>query len=411
MPRMNPLWRGRSLALLGILLVALSLRTAVAAISPIVAEISGSIPLDAIRLGVIGMLPPLCFAVFGMVTPAMARRLGLELSTLLILAVIATGHVVRAAAGGFGLLLVGSVLAFAGMGAGNVLLPPLVKRYFPDRIGLVTALYVTVVAVSTFVPPLVAEPIADSAGWRVSLGVWAVLAVVAAAPWVRVLGQRRADREEGILSVLGVKTLRAPVWRSRTARAITLIFAVASFNAFSMFAWLPQLLTDTAGLSSTEAGAALSLYAAVGVPLALVVPVVAARLGNVSSLIIIGVAGLVVGYLGLLMWPSAVPWLWVAVAGIGPIMFPLALVLITLRTRSHETAAELSGFVQGFGFLVAAIGPLLFGLLRAQTGSWSISIVMMLVVSGITMLAVPALSLPATVEDDVDAGHPPRVYQ
>ena len=114
--------------MLGILLVALSLRTAVAAISPIVAEIGGSIPLDATRLGVIGMLPPLCFAISGMLTPAIVRRFGLEISALLMLVVITAGHVLRAAAGGYGLLLFGSVLAFAGMGAGNILLPPLVKR-------------------------------------------------------------------------------------------------------------------------------------------------------------------------------------------------------------------------------------------------------------------------------------------
>ena len=399
---MVPLWRGRLLALLGILLVALSLRTAVASISPIIAEISASIPLDATRLGVIGMLPPLCFAVFGMLTPAIVRVLGLEISTVVMVLVITTGLVLRAAAGGYVLLLFGSVLAFAGMGAGNVLLPPLVKRYFPDRIGFVTSLYVTVVSVSTFVPPLVATPVADSAGWRVSLGMWAVLAVAAAVPWIRLLQRngRRLDAEGVAARRMGA-ALRTPVWRSRTARAITLTFAVASFNAFSMFAWLPQLLQETAGMSATGAGAALSLYAAVGVPLALAVPVIATRIENVSAVIVIGVAGFVVGYLGLLLVPATLPWLWVTVAGIGPIMFPLALVLVTLRTRSHEVAGVLSGFAQGVGFLIAAMGPLLFGLLRQLSGSWTLSIVMMIAVSGVALRAAYALTRPVMVEDDV----------
>src|SRR6185312_6031326 len=131
--RRLPLWAGRTVALLGIILVALNLRTAVAAISPIVSEIGTEIPLSAVGLGLLGMLPPVCFALFGILTPLATRRASLELITTLALVGVLVGHLLRATSASFTMLVVGSVVTFAGMSVGNVLLPPLVKRYFPDR--------------------------------------------------------------------------------------------------------------------------------------------------------------------------------------------------------------------------------------------------------------------------------------
>ena len=181
------LWAGRTLALLGIILVAANLRTAVAGLSPIVTEISVDIPLDTLVLGVLGMLPPVCFAIFGILTPVFTRRIGLESVLIVSMVAILVGHVTRGVSPSVIWLLVGSVVTFAGLGAGNVLLPPLVKKYFPDRIGLITSLYATVLAFSTLVPPLVAVPVADASGWRVALGMWAVLAVLSLVPWVTML--------------------------------------------------------------------------------------------------------------------------------------------------------------------------------------------------------------------------------
>ena len=147
----------------------------VAALSPIVTR-SRRLPAPAVAVGVLGMLPPVCFAVFGILAPAFPRRGGLETVWSSRSPPSWSATWCGASPESSWCCAVGWVIAFAGVGVGNVLLPPLVKGYFPDRIGLVTSLYATVMSVSTLVPPLIAVPVADTAGWRVSLGMWARIA-------------------------------------------------------------------------------------------------------------------------------------------------------------------------------------------------------------------------------------------
>jgi MFS transporter, CP family, cyanate transporter len=395
------LWAGRTVALLGIVLVAANLRTAVAALSPMIGQISADIPLSALAVGVLGMLPPVCFAAFGIVTPALTRRVGLERMLLLALGAMLIGHLVRGFSPSIGVLIVGSVVVFAGLGAGNVLLPPLVKKYFPDRVGLLTSLYAMVIAVSTLVPPLVAVPVADAAGWRVSLGMWAALASVALVPWIMMIARHRTAAlanpgiEEAQPAILG------RVWGSSVAWALAVVFAVSSLNAYAMFAWLPELLTQTAGVSTAQAGALLSLYAAMGIPAALVIPVLTSRLKNVGVLVYVGVFAFVLGDLGMLLVPTLVPWLWVALAGLGPLLFPLSLVLINLRTRTHEGSVALSGFVQGIGYTLGALGPLLVGLLHELTGGWVWPLVFLLSSAFAAAIAGAVVARPHLLEDDL----------
>jgi len=403
------LWAGRALALTGILLVALNLRTAVAALSPIITQVSADIPLGVLAVSVLGMLPPVCFAVFGISTPAFARWWGLERALIVALLAILVGHVLRGFAGSLTLLLIGSVIGFAGLGMGNVLLPPLVKKYFPDRIGLVTSLYATVLALSTLVPPLIAVPVADSVGWRVSLGMWAVLAAVAVIPWVGMIVQERRraanlsrhpPTADVSLEEADPALLRG-IWSSPLAWAIAVVFGTSSLNAYSMFAWLPELLRESAGMSPTHAGVMLSLFAAMGIPAGLVIPVLTARMKNVGLLVYLGAALFIVGDLGLMFLPGVATWLWVVFTGLGPLLFPLALVLINLRTRTHKSAVALSGFVQSVGYTLGAVGPLVVGILRAVSGGWFWPVAFLLATAIAAIIAAGVVARPHMLEDDL----------
>ena len=396
---LRPLWAGRTLALVGIVAVAFNLRSAVASLSPVLGALEEEIPLSALAVGFLGMLPPLCYAVFGIVTPVFARRSGLEATLLVSLGALAIGLVGRGLAPSAWWLLAASAVTFAAIGVGNVLLPPLVKRYFPDRIGLMTTIYVTAMSVSTFLPPLIAVPVADAAGWRVSLGLWGVVALASVVPWIALLVHPRRETPAELPEEAEPGLLRY-AFRSPLAWALMIVFAVSGFSAYALFAWLPLILQETAGASPLEAGALLSLFAVMGLPAALAVPVLAARHGAVRVLVAVAAAGLVLGYLGLILAPSTLTWLWVALIGIGPLTFPLALVLINVRTRTHAGAVALSGFVQSVGYVVVAIGPLAVGLLHDATGEWTVPLLFLLASAVPLVVAGAVVARPRYFEDE-----------
>ncbi len=405
--RLLPLWAGRTMALLGILLVALNLRTAVASISPIVAEIGADIRLDSVALGIIGAVPPIAFSFSALFGVLAAKRIGLErLLALAIVAMIA-GHLLRSVAANFAVLLLGSVVALVGAGIGNVLLPPLVKRYFPDRIGLMTSLYVTLMSTSAAIPAALSAPIADSAGWRLSLAVWSALALTSLMPWVVVLLQHRRERA-ALTTADEAPELERPrpqltgrIWHSKVAWTIAVVFALSSFHAYTMYAWLPRLLIDTAGVTSVQAGALLALFSIIGVPASIIVPVLTVRLKNVSWLLQSGIAAFVFGYLGLLFLPTTATWLWVALIGVGQLLFPACLTLINVRSRTHDGSVALSGFVQAVGYALAAPGPLVVAILNGATGGWTAPIILLIVSALACTFAAARLARPTFVEDDI----------
>jgi CP family cyanate transporter-like MFS transporter len=393
---------GRALALVAIVLVALNLRTAVAALSPIFERISADVPLDSVGIGLLGTLPPLCFAVFGLLTPLFRRRMHLETLLLLSLVGITLAHAWRGASDTFFSLAMASVVAFAGAGVANVVLPPVVKKYFPHRIGGITSVYVTVMTLFAMVPALVAVPVAQSYGWRVSVGMWAALGLVAVVPWVALwLRERRANvtKTEDVTDV-ATPELVGRMWPSRLGWALAVFFGMTSINVFGAFAWLPRMLTEIAGVSPAEAGILLALFAAMGVPLAIVIPVLAVRPGSTLPLIIVGSVLYAVGYAGLLIAPATATWIWVLCVGLGPLLFPLALVLINLRTRTAQGAIALSGFTQGVGYLIGALGPLLMGILHEWTGSWTAPILFLLTTVVGTIISGRVLLRPRMLEDE-----------
>lgn len=404
---MTSLWRGRVLAFVGVVLVAFSLRSAVASLSPILAEIDADLGVPSWVAGLIGAAPPVCFAVFGVLTPVLERRFGLQRLAVAAMIVAAAALLGRALAPDAGTLLLATTVLFAAISTGNVVLPPLIKTYFPDRVGTMTAIYSTMLAVAAFVPPLVAVPIADTAGWRFSLGLWSVFAALAIVPWLVTLRRSRiaAAAGDGALPPPPPPQVLGRLFRLPMAWAIAVTFAVSASSVYASFAWLPIILVDLAGVSHSEAGALLALFGAMGLPWSILVPLVITRWRRLGAIYAVAASAGVLAVAGLLVAPGSAVVLWVILLGTPQMLFPAALVFMQLKTRTHEGTVALSGFAQSIGYGVAAVFPISFALLHEATGDWTGPLIMV----GVLMLAaIPAgivVTRPQTIEDQWEQRH------
>ncbi len=389
--------RERLLVLVGMVLLAVNLRPAAVSVGPVLEEVTTDLALSPTSAGLLTSLPVLAFATFGAVAPWLARVVGLHRTTLLSLGAVVAGLAARATADHEPAFLAFSMLGLAGMATANVLLPSLVKLHFPDRIGFVTALYTTALAVGLTGALTLTVPIADATdGWRVGLGAWALLALVAALPWLRLVLHDRHPTDPA-------RTVRvADVMRTRLGIAMALLFGLQSMHAYVTFGWFAQLWRD-AGFSPTEAGVLVGLVASVSIPLSLWLPTLAGRREDHRTLLYGVIACYPVAYVGLIVAPRSLAVLWALLVGIGCVIFPLVLTLIGLRARTAPATAALSGFTQSAGYLLAAVGPFTVGLLYEASGGWTVPLLLMIA------LVVPMLALasyvgrPIYVEDQLRA--------
>ncbi len=358
------------LLVVALALTGFSLRTAVTSVGAVLGEIESGLHASSGLSGLLTTLPVVCFAGLGALTPAAAARFGPHRLLVLALVLSAAGLFARSVVGSIGLFLVLSVFALGGAAIGNVLLPTLVKEHFPNRIGAMTALYSTSLAVGTTAGAGLTVPVASVGGsWRVGLGVWSVFALAAALPWLTTLGHDRAA------AVDGPRRLSAgALIRSRTAWVLTIFFAAQSVQAYVAFGWFARFMTAH-GVGEATAGWMVALLSAVGIPMSMIAPNIPVRLHRALLLVLVG--SYVVAYAGLGLAPRDGAWFWMVLAGIGSGMFPLALTMIGLRSRTSATTAALSAFVQAIGYIVAGSGPLFFGVLYGATGGWFLPLLLL----------------------------------
>lgn len=392
-----------SLAVAGLLLVATNLRAAITGVGPLLEEIERSLGIPSSAASILVSLPLLAFAVVSPLAPWLARRLGLERSIALSLVVLTIGLVVRSIPPN-ALLWVGTALIGAAIAVLNVLLPSLVKRDFPRRVGALTGAYSAVQSGFAAIAAGIAVPVAGATtlGWRLPVGMWAGLALIGLAAIVpqirrpaaaetasRTTASAAADATDSPAPGPGTPTSgpshqpRSNPWTSALAWQVTAFMGLQSASFYILVTWLPSMET-AAGISPTAAGINQFLLNAFGILGNLFCSALIARLRDQRLLAVVGALLLLVGTVGMLAAPTAAA-LWSIVAGFGGGgTLVLALSLFGLRTADHVQAASLSGMAQGVGYLLAAAGPIVIGALHDTSGSWTGA----LVVLGVVDLAI-----------------------
>lgn len=383
--------------LLGIVALAFNLRPAAVSVGPVLDDVRAGLDMSAAEAGLLTSLPVVAFAVFGALASRLARAAGPHRVVLGSLVAVAAGLLARSQVEHVGAFLALSLLALAGMATGNVVLPALVKRHFPDSVGRVTAAYTTSLAVGLTAASVLTVPVSDD--WRTGLALWALTAAVAALPWLGLLGleggsRGAAEREEGSPISL------AQVGRTRLGWAMALLFGLQSLQAYAIFGWFAAIYRE-AGFSGTTAGLLLGVITATSIPTSLVVPRLAAARPDARPLMVGFVVCYVIGYLGLAWAPAAGAVVWAVLIGLGTASFPFVLTLIGLRARTAAGTAALSGFTQPVGYLVAAPGPFLVGLLHDASGSWTLPLLVLTALTLPLLAAGLVAARPAAIEDQV----------
>ena len=391
-------------AVTGIVLLALGLRTGVAAVSPIAGSIELDIALVGLPLGALGTIPVLAYALAASFSPWLARFVGLEGSALVVAGFATLAHLWRGISPTYLSLFVATVVLMVAVGVGNVILPALVKLYAPRAIGKVTAAYATALSLSSATPALVGVWVTESYGWRVSLATWALVSIAGALPWLIILpfAKKRGAAEAAIADTLPINVApTVPFTRSPTAVAITTIFAVAGATSYSWFALLPLILMDNAGLDVAGAALALGLFAIIGLPVSIIIPPLAIRRGFAGPLVVFAIACGLFGLSGLLFFPGVAPLAWVVLLSLACMTFHMSLALIGHRTANHLSALMLSGFVNKIGYLFAGLGPILVGLGYQLTGGWVLSLTILVVLVLSQIPAVWVLSRERSVDEEL----------
>lgn len=348
-----------------IVMVAYNLRVAAVAIGPVLPQLSTELGMSTEFAGLLTSLPTLCFALFGFLGPELASRLGLHRTIWLALAVNALGQVARILTSQTSGFLIGTILALAGIGVINVLMPSLAKTHFPYRVGLMTAIYSTTQAVSVMLAGLLTAPLAISmGGWRGPFWVWAGAAMVGLVP-LTFTALRYGGSFVRRRAAIGL----ADVARTRLGWLMAVFFGTQSALAYAQFGWLPSIYQE-AGFSPTQAGGMATVLYALVIPVTFAAPVLIQRWGHPILLIVGTAVFAALGFLGLAWDPTLLPWLWPVLMALGGGTFAMILVLFNMHTRTPDGTTALSSFSQSSGYVLAAFGPLLMGVLKGATGGW-----------------------------------------
>lgn len=350
---------------LSLVLIAYNLRPVFSSASALLPEIIAQTGLSSFGAGVLTTLPVLCLGLFAPLAPRLAQRIGAERTLLGVLLLLALGTALRGLQS-LPLLFIGTALAGGCIAVGNVLLPGLVKRDFASRTGMMTGLYTMALCAGAASAAGLTLPVQKMLGgsWSLALSAWALPALVVTAIWLPQALARKVRAKHAGFKVVGL-------WSDRLAWQVTLFMGLQSALAYCVFGWLAPILRDR-GLDGTTAGVVVSVSVMAQVFTCLLVPSIAVRCRNQSLINVALVTIAVAGLLGLLFAPLSTVWLWAVIQGIGQGgLIAIAMTMIVLRSPDSHVASHLSGMAQCVGYMLAAIGPLLVGLIHSLTESYA----------------------------------------
>lgn len=376
-------------------LTAVNLRSGIASVAPVLGQIQGFFGISSGAAGLLTALPGLCFAVMGLAAVPIARHVGLSRTLAAGTVALVAGLALRPWVSSFPLFVVLTVCVVAGIALANVLLPAWIKQHGSGRtlVALMTT-YTTMLGVSSALGPLSAV---TQRTWQGALWVWCLPAIAQLIAWMVVLPRTGRDVAHGAVDGEGAPR---PMYTSPTAVAMLFFFGLQSTMAYVQMGWLPRMLVEK-GVGENTASVALAIIGVFNIAGGVIMPWLISRIYRLAAVPVVLALCTGTGWAGVLLAADSAPLLWACLMGIGGMCFPLALALLTARTRSALTTARLSGFVQPGGYILAGCVPLLVGVIRGATGSWTVVLVGLLVLSLCMLVAGLRATTRVYIDDEL----------
>lgn len=362
------------LLLVALLLYAFNLRGPIIALAPVIDVVTTGLGIDAGTAGLLTGIPVFCFALTVPVAALLMRKAGLETAVAVSLLIVLSGTIIRSA-DGTGTAFAGMAIIGLGITIGNVAVPVIIGRDFPNAVSTVTGMYTAALNVGSVLTTLGTAPIAAVLGWRWAIAGWGVLAILAFVVWtIATKGQRSGQAPP----VLATASIEGKVWHRWDAWALMVAFGFQSFTYYGISAWLPTMLSDEHGLSAQSSGASAALFQLFGIVGALGVPFILRRgLSTRSVSLLMSVFWLALP-VGLLLAPGQYA-VWMACAGVAQGgNFTVIMSLMVQRSRSEKESRGMSAHVQGFGYVLGAAGPFVLGAVHSATGTWTAPLIVAL---------------------------------
>nr|WP_066927208.1 MFS transporter [Streptomyces sp. NBRC 110611] len=360
----------------GVILLALNLRPALVAVSPLAGTIRTDSGMSAAATSLLTALPLLCFGLLAPVAPRLGRRFGMERSLLGTMALICAGTALRLLDSVVA-LFAGTIVIGAGIAVANVLLPGLIKRDFPARAGLMTGLYSMSLFGGAALAAGITVPVQQAAGlsWQATLACWGTPALLALVFWLPQTGARTrvpaGAAREAAHPVRGL-------WRDPLAWQVTGYMGLQSLSYYAAAAWLPTMFTD-AGMSAGDAGWMLSFSSLLGIAGSFLAPVIVGRRLRAGALAALAALLCAAAFTGVLVAPVGGAYVWTVLLGLGQgAAISLALLFIVQRAPDIRHTAQLSSMAQCFGYILAATGPSVLGAVHDASGSWTVPLAVLL---------------------------------
>lgn len=392
----------KALIIIGIVLIAFNLRAPVTAVGSVVNMIQEQYALSASAAGFITTLPLIAFALVSPFVAKCSRKIGYGKSMAIGLLLIILGEAVRSYTNCIG-LFVGTMLLGVGIAIGNVLIPAIIKTKFPNKLGMMTSVYVSSMCVFAAVGAGVSIPLAKglNLGWENALASWIILAVITALVWLPQLKKQQQSASTTKCSTQD--EYPSSIWKSSMAWWVTLFMGVQSFVFYSLVAWLPTIVTAK-GMTDSFAGNMALIYQFTSIPATLIIPLLCDKFKNQRGLVMIVCAIYLFGMIMFLFaqTPTFMILSIVLMAlGMGG-SISLSIAFISLRSPNAKRTSELSGMSQSAGYLLAAIGPILTGFMYDKLHSWTLPIVIFCIL--IVALALCGIYAGNNVLTDKDEG-------